>query len=166
MTKHYFFLIFYFLETFVKVFLISRKTRVTVGEYVELLCRVRGPNVPVTLTWSLQRDASSVDNILTIYSDGSISWSEDQQGYQLKVENKVNEVAYYLLINSASHREAGNYQCRASAFLENVYKKLPPSNPVAVMVQNPGLIWIHTAIFGYIFFSFTSVNDLTSISFS
>ncbi|XP_038576576.1 immunoglobulin superfamily member 2-like [Micropterus salmoides] len=125
-------------DSFVKVNLISRKTRVPVGENVELMCRVRGPRIPLTLTWSLQRDVSTLDNILTLYFDGAISWSGDQHRYQLKVENKKNEVIHYLLINGASHREAGSYQCSVSVFLENVHKKLPASNQVAVSVQNPG----------------------------
>ncbi|XP_075963217.1 immunoglobulin superfamily member 3-like [Anarhichas minor] len=124
-------------DSFVKVSLISRKSTVTVGENVELMCRVRGPRIPITLTWSLHRDASTLDNILTLYSDGAISWSGDQHRYQLTVENKENEVIYYLLINGASRREAGNYQCRVSVFLENFNKKLPPSNQLAVLVQKP-----------------------------
>ncbi|XP_056244433.1 immunoglobulin superfamily member 3-like [Seriola aureovittata] len=124
-------------ESFVKVNLISRNNVVTVGGDVELICRVKGPRVPITLTWSLRRDVSAVDTILTMYSDGSISWSGEQQGYQVKVQNKSTEVAHYLLINGASHREAGSYQCSVSVFLENAHKKLPPSNLLAVMVQNP-----------------------------
>lgn len=121
-----------------KVNLISRNNLVTVGDNAELMCRVRGPRLPITLTWSLQRDASTLDNILTLYSDGAISWSGDQNRYQLKVENKPNQVIHYLLISGASHREAGNYQCSVSVFLENVHKKLPPSNQLAVQVKNPG----------------------------
>ncbi|XP_042350928.1 immunoglobulin superfamily member 3-like [Plectropomus leopardus] len=124
-------------ESFLKVNLLSRKSMVTMGENVMLMCRVIGPRVPITLTWSLQRDASNIDNILTLYSDGVISWSGNQNRYQLKVENQQNGAVYYLLINGASHREAGRYHCRASVFLENVYKKLPPSNQLAVVVQNP-----------------------------
>uniref|UniRef100_A0A8C9WXH9 Immunoglobulin superfamily, member 3-like n=1 Tax=Sander lucioperca TaxID=283035 RepID=A0A8C9WXH9_SANLU len=124
-------------DSFVKVSLISRNNIVTVGANVQLMCRIKGPRMPITLTWSLQRDPSTLDNILTLYSDGAISWSGDQQRYQLKVENKQNEVIHFLLINGASHREAGSYQCRVSVFLENVHKKLPPSNQLAVLVRNP-----------------------------
>lgn len=123
-------------DKFVRVSLISRKSVVTVGGNVELICRVKGPRVPVTLTWSVQRDGS-VDTILTLYHDGSISWSGDQQGYQVRVENKAKEVIHYLLINGASHREAGSYQCSASVFLEKIHKRLGPSNTVAVEVQTP-----------------------------
>ncbi|XP_034740484.1 immunoglobulin superfamily member 3-like [Etheostoma cragini] len=124
-------------DSFVKVRLISRNNIVTVGENVQLMCRIKGPQRPITLTWSLQRDALTLDNILTLYSDGAVSWSGEQHRYQLKVENKQEEVIYYLLINGVSHREAGIYQCRVSVFLKNVHKKLPPSNPLAVSVQNP-----------------------------
>lgn len=127
-----------FTERFLKLSLISRNNIVTVGENVELICQVKGLNVPMSLTWSLQRDASSIDNILTLYSDGSISWSGDQHRYQLKVQNKGSKVIHYLLINGASHREAGRYQCSVSLFMDNVHKKLPPSNQLAVHVQNPG----------------------------
>ncbi|XP_059198540.1 immunoglobulin superfamily member 3-like [Centropristis striata] len=124
-------------DSFIKVYLISRNSIVTVGQNVELMCRVKGPRVPITVTWSLQRDDSTLDNILTLYSDGAISWSGNQHSYQLKVENKKNEVIHFLLINGASHREAGSYQCMVSVYLENVPKKLPPSNQLAVSVQNP-----------------------------
>ncbi|XP_067459813.1 immunoglobulin superfamily member 2-like isoform X2 [Thunnus thynnus] len=124
-------------ESLVRVNLKSRRNMVTVGENVELMCRVKGPRLQITLTWSLQRDASTLDNILTLHYNGAISWSGDQHRYQLKVKNEKDAVTHYLLINGASHREAGKYQCGVSVFMENAYKKLPPSNQLAVMVQNP-----------------------------
>ncbi|XP_062259410.1 immunoglobulin superfamily member 3-like [Platichthys flesus] len=117
--------------------LISRKSRVTVGENVELMCRVQGPRVPTTLIWSLQHDDSTIQNILTLNWNGDISWSGDQHVYQLRVENKPKGVTHSLLINGASPREAGKYQCHASAFIQNVHKKPLPSNPVGVMVEYP-----------------------------
>uniref|UniRef100_UPI003AADE937 immunoglobulin superfamily member 3-like n=1 Tax=Centroberyx gerrardi TaxID=166262 RepID=UPI003AADE937 len=125
-------------ESFLKVSLRSRNTLATVGEEVELLCRLRGPRLPMTLTWSLQREnASSPDNILTLYPNGNINWSGDQRRYQVKTESSQNEVYQTLLIMGASHREAGRYQCEVSVILESRYKKLPPSNLLAVMVKNP-----------------------------
>ncbi len=106
---------------------------------MELMCRVKGTRLPITLTWSLQRDASTLDNILTLYHSGAISWFGNQRHYQLKVEAKQNEVIYYLLINGATQSQAGSYQCSVSVFLDNVHKKLPPSNPLAVKVQNPDM---------------------------
>ena len=119
--------------------LISRNSIVSVGETVELICQIKGLNVPATLTWSLQRDASTLDNILTLYYDGSISWSGEQHRYQLRARIKGHQANYYLIINGVSHREAGRYQCDVSVFLNNVHKKLPPSNLLAVKVQNPGV---------------------------
>ncbi|XP_068602567.1 immunoglobulin superfamily member 3-like [Brachionichthys hirsutus] len=126
-------------DSFVRVNLISRNNIVTIGDNVELICRVRGVHagLPITLAWSLQRDGSSLDSILTVYSDGAISWSGEQHRYQLQVQNKGNEINHYLLINGASHWEAGRYQCSASIFLANVHKQLPPSNQLAVKVQDP-----------------------------
>lgn len=121
-----------------KVSLKSRNTIATVGENVELICQVKKQNLPVTLAWSVQQDDSGPVNILTLYSNGEISWSGDSRRYQVKVANKPNEAFYYLLINGATHREAGRYQCSAYVFLNDQYKKLPPSNQLAVNVNNPG----------------------------
>lgn len=129
-------------ESLVKLKLVTRKkSNVTVGENVELMCLVRGLNVPATLTWSRQHNASTTETILTQYSNGSINWSGEQHHYQLKVQ-KTNEkeVINYLIINRATHREAGLYQCHVSVFLENVHKKLPPSNQLGVTVMNPGTV--------------------------
>lgn len=105
---------------------------------VELICQVKDVNVPMSLSWILQRADSSLDTIVTVYSDGSISWSGIQRRYQLKVERKKNDIHHYLLINGASHTEAGSYQCSVSVFHNEVYHKMPPSNQVAVTVENPG----------------------------
>ncbi|CAB1417644.1 unnamed protein product [Pleuronectes platessa] len=117
--------------------LISRKTSVTVGENVELMCRVQGPRVPTTLIWILRHDDSTIQKILELNWNGDIRWSGDQHVYQLGVENKPNGVTHSLLINGASPREAGRYQCKVSAFIQNVDKNLRLSNQVAVMVQYP-----------------------------
>lgn len=124
--------------SFLKLKLIGRNNRVTVGEAVELICQVKEVNVPMSLSWTLQRADTSLDTIVTVYSDGSISWSGVQSRYQLKIESKRNEVLHYLLINGVSHAEAGSYQCSVSVFHNELYHKMPPSNQVAVTVENPG----------------------------
>lgn len=91
----------------------------------------------MTLSWSVQRD-ESLDNILTMYSDGSISWSGEQHRYQLRVQKNQNGLIHYLAINGVGHREAGRYQCSAVVSLKNGPKKLTPSNTVAVIVKDPG----------------------------
>ncbi|XP_017278106.1 immunoglobulin superfamily member 3 [Kryptolebias marmoratus] len=125
------------IESLVKVSLINRHSEVTMGENVELVCNVKGPPVPSTLSWSVQTKGSSLNTIVTLVSDGSISWSGNQHQYQVKVRKQKNLVMYSLIIIGASYREAGSYQCLVSVFLENVYKKLTPSNEVSVTVRNP-----------------------------
>uniref|UniRef100_A0A3P8NUN5 Ig-like domain-containing protein n=1 Tax=Astatotilapia calliptera TaxID=8154 RepID=A0A3P8NUN5_ASTCA len=126
------------LYTLMGVSLSSRKTRVTVGEKLELMCRVKGPHMPVTVTWSVQREAKTPDTILTLSPDGTISWSADQNHYQLRVESRKTEVMYYLLVIGTSHREGGSYQCNVSVLLKNVHKELKASNQLSVIVINRG----------------------------
>ncbi|XP_041857529.1 immunoglobulin superfamily member 3-like isoform X2 [Melanotaenia boesemani] len=120
----------------VEVSLKSRNTQVTIGDTVKLMCQVKGPRVPITLTWSLERNGSTED-IVTLNSDGAINWSEGQQQYQIRVENQNNMVVYYMQIISVSQKEEGVYGCKASAFLLNAHKELHPSNLLSVRVQKP-----------------------------
>uniref|UniRef100_A0A3B4G2V2 Zgc:91849 n=1 Tax=Pundamilia nyererei TaxID=303518 RepID=A0A3B4G2V2_9CICH len=157
-------------DTLMGVSLISRKTRVTVGEKLELMCRVKGPHMPVTVTWSVQREAKTPDTILTLSPDGTISWSADQNHYQLRVESRKTEVMYYLLVIGTSHREGGSYQCNVSVLLKNVHKELEASNQLSVIVINPG-----TASCSHLgaslnrkshFFPVSSENNENVVSFS
>lgn len=125
-------------ESLLKLRLISRNNKVTVGEAVELICQVEKLNMAMALTWTLQRPNSPQDTVVTVYSDGSISWSGVQHRYQLKVENKGNKVLHHLLVNGASPSEAGSYRCSVSVVKDGVYHRLPSSNQVAVIVANPG----------------------------
>lgn len=128
------------LESFVKVSLRGRNNQAAEGQEVELICRVRRLSLPHTLTWSVRRDSPTPDNILTLYSSGAISWFGDQQQrYQLKIEKnpQQNETWYYLIINSASKREAGKYQCSVSVMLEKTPRKMTLSNELAVNVERP-----------------------------
>ncbi|XP_029936438.1 immunoglobulin superfamily member 3-like isoform X2 [Myripristis murdjan] len=124
-------------ESLLKVRLTNRNPVVTVGDEVELVCRLNGPRLPVTLRWSVKRGDSSPDTILTLAPNGDIDWSGDQSRYQLKSENFGDEVQQTLLITGASHREAALYRCEVSVFLENRHKRIPPSNLLALMVKNP-----------------------------
>ncbi|XP_007546428.1 immunoglobulin superfamily member 3-like [Poecilia formosa] len=125
------------IESAVKMALRNREPTVTVGNDVQLMCKVSGPRVPMTLTWSKETEDSNLNTIVVLYSNGSISWSGDQYRYQVQVDNQGNTVMHNLKILRASHREAGKYQCMVSVFQHNVYKKLSPSNLVNVQVQNP-----------------------------
>lgn len=126
------------MESVVTLSLSGRNSMATMGDSVELMCRVRRLNLPMTLSWTLQRDGSSLDldNVLTMYSDGSISWAGEQHSYQLRVQKNPNGLYHYLLINGVSQREAGRYQCHVVVSLKNVPKRLE-SNSLAVIVRNP-----------------------------
>ncbi|XP_045560848.1 immunoglobulin superfamily member 2-like [Salmo salar] len=103
-------------ESLLRVDLKSRGIEVTEGCEVELVCQVRGPSLPVTVTWSQQREGGSApDNILTLLHTGDIMWRGDQ----------------------TSRREAGRYQCVISAFLQGRHRKPQNSNLLAVLVQTP-----------------------------
>ncbi|XP_035605375.1 immunoglobulin superfamily member 3-like isoform X1 [Oncorhynchus keta] len=125
-------------ESLLSVYLSSRGVQVTVGGEVELVCRVQGPSLPVTVTWSLQREGQSApDNILTLSYTGDITWSGDQSNYQLRATTGKKEVRYYLRIIKASHKEAGRYQCVISVFLQGRHRKPQNSNALGVLVQTP-----------------------------
>ncbi|XP_064800281.1 immunoglobulin superfamily member 3-like isoform X2 [Oncorhynchus masou masou] len=125
-------------ESLLSVHLSSRGVQVTVGGEVELVCRVQGPSLPVTVTWSLQREGQSApDNILTLSYTGDITWSGDQSNYQLRATTGKKEVRYYLRIIKASHKEAGRYQCVISVFLQGRHRKPQNSNALGVLVQTP-----------------------------
>ncbi|KAM6934030.1 immunoglobulin superfamily member 3-like [Xenentodon cancila] len=124
-------------ESLLTVSMKSRNTNMIVGDNVELMCRVKGPHMPISLTWTRKRGAGASSNIVTLNSDGAISWSGNQHHYQVKVENHKDAFMYYLQIIGVSHREEGLYQCSISVFLENVHRKLPPSNPLTVVVKSP-----------------------------
>ncbi|XP_056145813.1 immunoglobulin superfamily member 3-like [Lampris incognitus] len=126
------------LESSLKVTLKSRGNIATIGEDVELVCRVQGPRLPMTLTWTLQRSgASSPDSILTLRSNGAIAWWGDQRRFQIKTTVLEKAADHTLIINGASSGEAGLYQCQVSVFLEKSHRRMPPSNLLAVMVNNP-----------------------------
>lgn len=124
-------------ESYVKLGLRGRNSFATMGDNVELICTVGGLNLPATLSWTLQRDGSNLDNILTMYSDGAVRWAGEQSSYQLRVEKNPNGLNYYLVINGVSRREGGRYQCHVAVSLKNVPRKLE-SNSLAVFVQKSG----------------------------
>ncbi|KAL0963627.1 hypothetical protein UPYG_G00308790 [Umbra pygmaea] len=125
-------------ESQLKVKLNSRGAQVMEGGEVELLCGVKGPRFPITVTWSLMREGESApENILTFSNTGDIKWRGDQSSYQLSVTASNNQVLHTLRIIQASRREAGQYQCEISAFLQGRHRKLHISNQLAVLVQPP-----------------------------
>ncbi|XP_020787515.2 LOW QUALITY PROTEIN: immunoglobulin superfamily member 3-like [Boleophthalmus pectinirostris] len=126
------------LDKFASVSVIGRNHIASEGDKVELICRVRRLKLPRTLTWSVRRGSPTPDNILTLYSNGAISWFGDQHRYQLEIVNKnqQDEMWYHLIISSASKKDAGSYKCSASVVLDKAPKKLS-SSELAVNVVRP-----------------------------
>uniref|UniRef100_A0A8C5GF08 Ig-like domain-containing protein n=1 Tax=Gouania willdenowi TaxID=441366 RepID=A0A8C5GF08_GOUWI len=127
-------------KTLMKVSLINRNSAVAIGDNVDLMCRIKGPRrALIAVTWSLHCDTPTPGDILTVSSDGAISWFVKQHRYQVKVETRNNEeVIYYLQIIGASDREAGSYCCGLDVRIENGSRNRILSNPVAVVVHNQG----------------------------
>ncbi|KAJ8013132.1 hypothetical protein DPEC_G00050120 [Dallia pectoralis] len=126
------------IESLLKVQLASRGAQVTVGGEADLICRVRGPNVPVNVRWSLKREGeSSPEDILTLSNTGDISWRGDQSSYQLTVTTSPGQVHHKLRIIQASRREAGQYKCEITAFSQGRYREPQSSNQLAVSIQTP-----------------------------
>ncbi|KAK7939234.1 hypothetical protein WMY93_002560 [Mugilogobius chulae] len=123
--------------------LISRNQNAAEGQEVPLMCRVRELNLPRNLTWSVRRNSTMPDNILTLYSNGAISWFGDHQQYQLKIDNTMhkNEMMYYLFINSASKQDTGKYQCSVSVIVDRAPRTLV-SSELAVSVKSPDVLFL------------------------
>lgn len=126
-------------ESILKVKLFSRDILVTVGDSADLVCQVKGPHHPITVTWSLRRDgASSVDTLLTVAHNNDIRWSGDQSNYQLRSTRVSETVVQHLLrIDRASFRQAGQYQCVISALMQKSQWKKLESNLLGVKVIRP-----------------------------
>ncbi|KAJ3592275.1 hypothetical protein NHX12_007403 [Muraenolepis orangiensis] len=129
------------LDTLFQLKLMSRNTQATVGDQVELICRLRGPEVlPPTLRWTLRRNGSaSPDTVLTLSPGGAVAWQGGwQRRYQLSVERlQEGEILHKLMIAGASTWEEGRYGCEASVFLDGRHKKVASSNELAVKVTIP-----------------------------
>jgi len=131
------------IETLLTLGLSNRNTQATMWDNVELMCQVKGPSAATTLTWILWREGSATpETILTRSPCGVITWQGGwQRRYQLRVEQQSPmKTLHKLLIAGASPIDTGHYQCEASVFLENRYKKMPLSNRLAVVVMKPGKV--------------------------
>ncbi|RVE57916.1 hypothetical protein OJAV_G00203950 [Oryzias javanicus] len=124
------------LESLMKVSLTSRSFNPTIGEEAILMCKVKGPRIPITLTW-IKRESSVMDEIVRLSHNGDMSWTGNQKSYQVSVRSQKDSVIYDLKLTSASQIEKGIYQCSVSTFVEGTHKKLATSNDLHVAVKNP-----------------------------
>lgn len=121
-----------------KVSLTSRSFNPTIGEEAVLMCKVKGPRIPITVTWIKRGDGLDMDEIVRLNYNGDMSWSGSQTSYQVSVRSQKDSVIYDLKLTSASQIEKGIYQCSVSTFVEGTHKKLATSNDLHVAVKNPG----------------------------
>uniref|UniRef100_A0A665TZN3 Zgc:91849 n=1 Tax=Echeneis naucrates TaxID=173247 RepID=A0A665TZN3_ECHNA len=127
----------------------------------------------------------TIDTILTLYHDGKISWSGDQQGYQTKVQTSEKEIYHHLLINGASQREGpsfeltiqqaqisdtGLYTCEVAEWLQDPrgewYELSPVSKGTQELLRAPAVSYRQLeglskmdAIFCIILLSATTTTD-------
>ncbi|KAJ8253204.1 hypothetical protein GJAV_G00210260 [Gymnothorax javanicus] len=116
----------------------SRKAMAMENEEIELICRVKGPRVPLSVTWKFTHLASqSQERIVKLFHTGVITWWKNLPNYQLRTQVQSNEVSFILKVFRASAQEAGTYQCIVEAFLRQTQKASKPSNMLAVHVRKP-----------------------------
>uniref|UniRef100_A0A3P9L5A6 Zgc:91849 n=1 Tax=Oryzias latipes TaxID=8090 RepID=A0A3P9L5A6_ORYLA len=125
------------LASLMEVSLRSRSISPTIGAEAVLMCKVKGPRIPITVSW-IKKKNLDIDEIVKLNYNGDISWSANQESYQVSVRNQIDSVIYDLKLTSASQMEKGTYQCSVSTFVEGAHKKLATSNGLDVAVQNPG----------------------------
>ncbi|XP_030643446.1 immunoglobulin superfamily member 3-like [Chanos chanos] len=125
-------------DSLLKVDLKSRDMRVTIGNGIELICRVRGPKVPLTVRWKFKTNSSAVQrDVMSLLHTGDIFWTEDQNNYQLKTIVNPTETNFILKVISASLQDGGLYQCEVEAFLRQIQKSSKSSYPLGVTVKKP-----------------------------
>uniref|UniRef100_A0A3P9HRM9 Ig-like domain-containing protein n=1 Tax=Oryzias latipes TaxID=8090 RepID=A0A3P9HRM9_ORYLA len=125
-------------SSLMEVSLRSRSISPTIGAEAVLMCKVKGPRIPITVSW-IKKKNLDIDEIVKLNYNGDISWSGNQESYQVSVRNQIDSVIYDLKLTSASQMEKGTYQCSVSTFVEGAHKKLATSNGLDVAVQNPGM---------------------------
>ena len=129
----------FFLDKLVKVALRSRTSNVEVNNEISLLCRVKGPNVPLSVTWLFEQvGRSSEETIVSVHHTGDVAWGREGDGYQLSTAISGDDSQYVLGVTKASLRNAGVYKCVVGAYLRQTQRASKPSNPLGVRVQKPG----------------------------
>uniref|UniRef100_A0A8C9VBH5 Ig-like domain-containing protein n=1 Tax=Scleropages formosus TaxID=113540 RepID=A0A8C9VBH5_SCLFO len=116
----------------------SRNVRVTENDTVELICTVKRPEAPLSVTWKFQPTGTpSQADIVLLTHNGDITWFKELRNYQLRVQAQAEETRVVLRIMRASASEAGAYQCVVDAFLQQVQTSRKLSNKLSVIVSRP-----------------------------
>ncbi|XP_058885949.1 immunoglobulin superfamily member 3-like isoform X2 [Acipenser ruthenus] len=115
----------------------SRTINVKDTETITLQCKVKGPKVPLTITWTFMAKGSQAENIVVIHYDGKITWGEKTSNFKFKTIVEKTESDSNLKITRASSTEMGKYQCVAEAWINEVQLANVYSNELEVIVSKP-----------------------------
>ncbi|XP_041929233.1 immunoglobulin superfamily member 3-like isoform X1 [Alosa sapidissima] len=126
------------LDELVKVGLKSRTNKVEVNKEIRLLCDVRAPKVPLSVTWLyLQTASSKPQTVVSLLHTGDVIWGRERDGYQLSTVVSGEHTQYTLAMTKASLRNSGIYKCEVGAYLRQTQRANKPSNPLGVQVRKP-----------------------------
>ncbi|RXM99099.1 Prostaglandin F2 receptor negative regulator [Acipenser ruthenus] len=115
----------------------SRTINVKDTENITLRCKVKGPKVPLTITWTFMAKGSQTENIVAIHYDGKTTWGEKTSNFKFKTIVEKTETDSNLKITRASSTEMGKYQCVAEAWINKVQLATVSSNDLEVIVSKP-----------------------------
>lgn len=128
-----------FPDELVTVSLKSRTSNVAVNNEIKLLCNVKGPKVPLSVTWLFQREgSSSLETVVSLQHTGDVVWGRQRHGYQLSTTVNEQQSQFELVVTSASLHNNGIYSCKVEAYLRQTQRASKPSNNLRVQVQKPG----------------------------
>ncbi|XP_041938719.1 immunoglobulin superfamily member 3-like [Alosa sapidissima] len=126
------------LDELVKVALRSRTVNVEVNKEIRLLCDVRAPKVPLSVTWLyLQTPSSKPQTVVSLLHTGDVIWGRERGGYQLSTIVSAEHMQYALAVTKASLRNSGLYKCEVGAYLRQTQRANKPSHPLGVQVWKP-----------------------------
>ncbi|XP_041115248.1 immunoglobulin superfamily member 3-like [Polyodon spathula] len=115
----------------------SRTINVRDNNSIILQCKVKGPKVPLSITWTFMAKDSQTENIVVIHYDGKITWGEKTSNFKFKTIVEKTESDSNLKITRASLTEMGKYQCVAEAWINEVQLASVSSNQLEVIVSKP-----------------------------
>nr|XP_015219980.1 PREDICTED: immunoglobulin superfamily member 3-like [Lepisosteus oculatus] len=126
------------LDSLIEAILRSRTMHIKEGENLELHCTVKGPQVPLSITWTFAQSGSSLlENIVSLLYNGSILWHKELSNFQIKTSVQQNAITSILKVSKSRTVEAGKYRCVVEAWFRDSLRATKLSNELAVQVKKP-----------------------------
>lgn len=127
------------LEKQLSVALRSRTPNVVINNEIRLLCIVKAPKVPLSVSWLFQREgSSSPETVVSLHHTGDMIWGRDRHGYLLSSTMSEQSSQFDLVVPKASLHNNGIYRCKVEAFLGQTQRASTQSNKLRVQVKKPG----------------------------